>query len=66
MRVYFEQAGKRADMSGLLTYIGNGLTTPHQSIIDAVKSLRIEGLKTALLTNNWAMEGEGPNRIMDR
>ncbi|XP_056005639.1 acyl-CoA dehydrogenase family member 10-like isoform X2 [Ostrea edulis] len=60
------RAGKRADMSGLLTYIGNGLTTPHQSIIDAVKSLRIEGLKTALLTNNWAMEGEGPNRIMDR
>ncbi|XP_062594298.1 acyl-CoA dehydrogenase family member 10-like isoform X4 [Saccostrea cucullata] len=61
-----KKAGKRADMSGLMKFIGNSLMKPNQSIIDAVKSLKIEGLKTALLTNNWHWEGEGPNRVMDR
>ncbi|XP_022343722.2 acyl-CoA dehydrogenase family member 10-like [Crassostrea virginica] len=64
-----QRAGKEADMSGLLGHIGECLKTPNQSIIDAIQCLRIEGLKTALLTNNWEWQGQGswsmPRELFD-
>lgn len=53
-------------MSGLLKFVGQSLATPNQSIIDAVKCLRIEGMKTALLTNNWKWEDRESDWNMPR
>lgn len=60
------QSGKKADMSGLLKFVGQNLATPNQSIIDAVKCLRIEGMKTALLTNNWKWDDRESDWNMPR
>lgn len=60
------QSGKKADMSGLLKFVGQNLAIPNQSIIDAVKCLRIEGMKTALLTNNWKWDDRESDWNMPR
>lgn len=61
-----KRAGKKADMSGLLKFVGQNLAIPNQSIIDAIKCLRIEGMKTALLTNNWKWEDRESDWNMPR
>lgn len=53
-------------MSGLLKFVGQNLAIPNQSIIDAIKCLRIEGMKTALLTNNWKWEDRESDWNMPR
>ena len=40
-------------MSGLMPGFNKHAVIPFPQMIDAVKSVRAEGMKTALLTNNW-------------
>ena len=51
------QAGKEVDLSELLpSYAnirGNETVVIHDVIIDAIKCIKAEGVKLALLTNNW-------------
>ncbi|XP_050408394.1 acyl-CoA dehydrogenase family member 10 isoform X1 [Patella vulgata] len=49
-----QQAGKKIDASDLTNSLTNIIAVqPYPQITDAVKCIRAEGLKTALLTNNW-------------
>ncbi|XP_053385750.1 acyl-CoA dehydrogenase family member 10-like [Mercenaria mercenaria] len=48
-----KQLGQEVDMSGLMPGFNKHAARPFPQMIDAVKSVRAEGLKTALLTNNW-------------
>ena len=44
------------DVLGLLDSIHNsGLATPYPEMITAIEAIRANGLKTALITNNWLM-----------
>ncbi|XP_052237570.1 acyl-CoA dehydrogenase family member 10-like isoform X2 [Dreissena polymorpha] len=45
--------GKEVDMSGLMPLFNRTYVNPYPQMIDAIKCVRAEGLKTALLTNNW-------------
>ncbi|XP_060605115.1 acyl-CoA dehydrogenase family member 10-like isoform X1 [Ruditapes philippinarum] len=47
------QLGKSVDMSDLMPRFSKFAVTPFPQMIDAIKCVRAEGLKTALLTNNW-------------
>lgn len=47
------QFGKRVDLTQLLVEMERLPVTPCPEMIDAVQCLRAEGIKTALLTNNF-------------
>ena len=56
--MFSPQAGKPVDMTGLMpTWQANrSLTTVYPEMIEAIQCIRAEGIKTALLTNNWQFE----------
>ncbi|KAJ8312770.1 hypothetical protein KUTeg_010143 [Tegillarca granosa] len=45
--------GREVDVSDLLETFHRSKIEPFPVMVDAIKSVRAEGLKTALLTNNW-------------
>ncbi len=48
------QAGKPVDMSGMMHILENmNAAQIYPQMEDAIKCIRAEGIKTALLTNNW-------------
>ncbi len=56
---FIPQANKKVDLSALIPAMeGNdGVVPPmYQEMEDAIKCVRAEGIKTALLTNNWLTE----------
>ncbi|CAG5125094.1 unnamed protein product, partial [Candidula unifasciata] len=48
-----QHAGRDIDVSSLVAKINHGMDVSSPVMIDAIKCVRAEGLKTALLTNNW-------------
>jgi putative hydrolase of the HAD superfamily len=50
-----EAAGGRVDVADLLTEIAAG-GGPHPVMLEAIRRIRAEGLRTAALTNNWALD----------
>ena len=53
--VVCHQLGEKVDMSPFWYQMSNYFETvaPFQDMLDAVCCIRAEGIKTALLTNNW-------------
>ena len=51
------QLGHEVDFSDLIPTFHRTATVPFPQMVDAVKCVRAEGLKTALLTNNWFNAG---------
>ncbi|XP_022085749.1 acyl-CoA dehydrogenase family member 10-like isoform X2 [Acanthaster planci] len=52
-----QQLGYDVDTSGLLAYYEAHAAEPIPEMVDAIRCIRAEGLKTAILTNNWKHEG---------
>ena len=50
-----ETAGGRVDVAELLTEITTG-GGPYPVMLEALRRIRAEGLRTAALTNNWALD----------
>ncbi|KAK3084795.1 hypothetical protein FSP39_019149 [Pinctada imbricata] len=48
-----QRCGKPVDLSDMLVGLGERVSQPHPQMLDAIRCLRTEGIKTALLTNNW-------------
>jgi nicotinamidase-related amidase len=44
-------------MSGMFEDLHNDLQTPYPQIVDAIKCVRAEGMKAAMITNNWKKPG---------
>lgn len=44
------------NMDALLPSIHNAMVEPHPEVLTAIQCIRAEGLKTALITNNWWLE----------
>ena len=57
------QAGQAVDMSKLMTSFTQHNMQPYPQMLDAVRSLKAEGMKTALLTNNWFNSGNQDSYI---
>ena len=55
---FFLQLGHSVDFSDLVPMFHRTSSEPFPQMIDAVRCVRAEGLKTALLTNNWFNAGE--------
>lgn len=55
---YFNLTGKNINMAELFTGFSKYMGSPYPQMIDAVQCVRSEGLKTALLTNNWHWPGK--------
>ena len=53
----FFQLGHAVDFSDLVPTFHRTASEPFPQMIDAVKCVKAEGLKTALLTNNWFNAG---------
>ena len=53
----FFQFGHAVDFSDLVPTFHRTASEPFPQMIDAVKCVKAEGLKTALLTNNWFNAG---------
>ena len=47
------KCGRRVDLSRLMYEMAKLSVTPYPEMIDALRCLRAEGIKTALLTNNF-------------
>ena len=47
------QLGHEVDLTDLMPTFNRTVTEPYPQMVNAVKCVRAEGLKTALLTNNW-------------
>jgi epoxide hydrolase-like predicted phosphatase len=54
-----ETAGGVVDVAELLAEITGG-GGPHPVMLDALRRIRAEGLRTAALTNNWALDDRVP------
>ena len=56
------KAGERVNVNGLLQAMipekGIAHIKPFPEMISAIRSIKAEGIKTALLTNNWRLDGE--------
>ncbi len=64
------QVGKPCDLTGLLPLF-NRYRTPEEApcnpeIYTAIKCIRAEGIKTAVLTNNWLLSHEESHCPVDR
>nr|XP_039271290.1 acyl-CoA dehydrogenase family member 10-like [Styela clava] len=46
-------AGQSVELHDFLEYLENGMGDPIPEVLDAVRAIKAEGIKTALLTNNW-------------
>ena len=57
------QLGSQVDLSDLIPAFHRTATHPYPQMVDAVKCVRAEGLKTALLTNNWFNAGSNSTYI---
>ncbi|XP_033748534.1 acyl-CoA dehydrogenase family member 10-like isoform X2 [Pecten maximus] len=55
---YFDSTGRNIDMAELFRGFSKYMGTPYPQMIDAVQCVKAEGLKTALLTNNWHWPGK--------
>ena len=44
------------DMGALLPSIHKAMIEPYPEVLTAIQCIRAEGLKTALITNNWWLE----------
>ncbi|XP_014664040.1 PREDICTED: acyl-CoA dehydrogenase family member 10-like isoform X2 [Priapulus caudatus] len=55
-----EKVGRSVDLGRVMQILTNTKSkhTPYPQIIDAIQCIRAEGLKTALLTNNWFIRGK--------
>ncbi|XP_033627558.1 acyl-CoA dehydrogenase family member 10-like [Asterias rubens] len=51
-----QELGYEVTLSGLLEAYATKASTPFPEMIDALKCIKAEGIKTALLTNNWKHE----------
>ena len=49
---------QRVNMSELLPGIQTSMIEPYPEVLTAIQCIKAEGLKTALVTNNWLMEEE--------
>ena len=47
---------QRVNMETLLPSIHKAMVDPHPEVLTAIQCIRAEGLKTALITNNWWLE----------
>ncbi|XP_071094392.1 acyl-CoA dehydrogenase family member 10-like isoform X1 [Haliotis cracherodii] len=47
-----QKVGRKVDASSLVEKLGMSVTA-YPQIVDAIRCIRAEGIKTALLTNNW-------------
>lgn len=47
---------KSVSMKDLIGGIQTAMVEPHLEVITAIQCIRAEGLKTALITNNWLMD----------
>ena len=56
-REFSEFNGQSFDVSKLMVAFGESMAEPLPYMIDAVQCIRAEGLRTALLTNNWKWAG---------
>ncbi len=60
MSVFFiiPQANKKVDLRGMIPAMEGSAVVPpmYPEMEDAIKCIRAEGIKTALLTNNWLTE----------
>ncbi|BFZ04754.1 hypothetical protein BsWGS_07793 [Bradybaena similaris] len=59
-----EHVGKNVDVSPLMAKISHGTGAAIPAMIDAIKCIRAEGLKTALLTNNWFTDDQRAHTAM--
>ena len=55
MSFLFLQAGREVDMSPFYHDIHSLMTPVIPEMVDAIQCIRAEGIKTALLTNNWLL-----------
>ena len=47
---------QNVDMNSLLPSIHTAMAEPYPEVLTAIQCIRAEGLKTALVTNNWWLE----------
>jgi len=59
-----QSGGKDIDVADLFEGFHRELRQPYPQIMDAIQSVRAEGLKTALLTNNWHWPGRDPSNSL--
>lgn len=48
--------GKSVNVKDLIGSIQTAMVEPYPEVITAIQCIRAEGLKTALITNNWLMD----------
>uniref|UniRef100_H2Z027 Acyl-CoA dehydrogenase family member 10 n=1 Tax=Ciona savignyi TaxID=51511 RepID=H2Z027_CIOSA len=64
--IFSEECSKTAcekiEVHDFLEYLEIGMKNPITEVLDAVNCLRQEGIKTALLTNNW-IQGDGKSLL---
>lgn len=44
------------DLTGMMELLNGGALQPHPDMLQAVKTIKSSGLKTALLTNIWSVD----------
>ncbi|XP_076106919.1 acyl-CoA dehydrogenase family member 10-like isoform X2 [Mytilus galloprovincialis] len=52
-----KEMGQDVDMTDMFVSLHAALINPFPQIIDAIKCIREEGMKTAIITNNWKQPG---------
>ncbi|CAC5387428.1 ACAD10 [Mytilus coruscus] len=52
-----KEMGQEVDMTDMFVSLHAALINPFPQIIDAIKCIREEGMKTAIITNNWKHPG---------
>ena len=52
----FVQVNQKVDLSDLIYAIDDHIVGIYPAFVDAIKCVRAQGIKTALLTNNWLKE----------
>ena len=48
--------GTSVNVTDLLFRMHNALVTPHPEVLTAIQCIRAQGIKSALITNNWWLE----------
>ncbi len=65
-RLVIAQVQKEVDISGLLEEANSVLVGVFPEMLDAIKCVRAQGIKTALLTNNWLRKQGTGHSPVDR
>ncbi|XP_002739682.1 acyl-CoA dehydrogenase family member 10-like [Saccoglossus kowalevskii] len=60
-----KKVGRPMEVDGVLTHYAKQAATPFPEVLEAIECIRAEGMKTALLTNNWCYPDGSTIRPVD-